>query len=234
MEILAIIPARGGSKGIPGKNIKPFAGYPLIAWTIAASRTAAAVSRTIVSTDSMEIKHVAEQYGAEVPFLRPAELATDSSQTEPTLLHVLNTLKEQEGYEPDAVLLLQPTSPIRFTGTIDALAKHFINGNYDAVLSVFEGHHFKWQDSKNPTALYDYTNRPLRQDLGEENRIYSETGSMYLTKTATLLEEGNRLGGHIGMIETDLLENIDIDTLDDFRLTELIASEWSDRLTLPQ
>jgi len=233
MEILAIIPARGGSKGIPGKNIKSFSGHPLITWTISASLASAKISRTIVSTDNKDIKDIALQYGAEVPFLRPPELATDEAQTEPVLLHVLQKLQESENYIPDAVVLLQPTSPIRFIGSIDSLIETFEKGEYDAVLSVYEGHHFKWKTGETVQALYDYKNRPLRQEIGKENRIYSETGSMYITRTEILQNTQNRLGGKIGLYEISALENIDIDTLDDFTLTEIIASRWGNRLTTP-
>ncbi|PIR54283.1 acylneuraminate cytidylyltransferase family protein [Candidatus Peregrinibacteria bacterium CG10_big_fil_rev_8_21_14_0_10_42_8] len=234
MEILAIIPARGGSKGIPGKNIKPFANYPLIAWTISASLAAKGITRTVVSTDNDEIKDVALTYGAEVPFLRPENLALDNSQTEPVLQNVLETLRSQEGYVPDAIMLLQPTSPIRFTGTIDAIIEKYKKGEYDSILSVFEGHHFKWKNEQNPVALYDHKNRPLRQDVQHEDHIYSETGSVYITRTKTFLYTQNRLGGKIGLYETGLLENIDIDSLDDFHLTEMIAKEWSHKLTTPE
>lgn len=231
MEILAIIPARGGSKGIPRKNIRPLAEHPLLTWTIAASLNAAQITRTVVSTDDEEIRTTALSYGAEVPLLRPAELSNDGAQTESALLHVLTTLKEKENYIPDAVVLLQPTSPIRFQGTIDAAITAFINGKFDAVLSVFEGHHFHWRPDGTP--LYDYKNRPLRQDLTDENRIVAETGSLYVTKTETLCSEKNRLGGNIGTFETTLLENFDIDTLEDFRLAELIAQEWAPKLSIP-
>lgn len=234
MDILAIIPARKGSKGIPDKNIKLLAGHPLIAWSIAASRASQYTIRTVVSTDSEDIAKIATQYGAEVPSLRPKELAEDSSQTEPALLHMLSVLQETESYIPDAVLLLQPTSPIRFRSSIDAVIKTYTEGEYDSALSVFEGHHFKWKNPQQAEALYDYKKRPLRQELTAENRLYSETGSMYIVRTSILQATHNRLGGTIGLYETDLLENIDIDTLDDFRLAELIANEWSGRLTIPK
>lgn len=118
-EVLAIIPARGGSKGIPHKNIKKFAGYPLIAWSIAAAKQSASVTRTIVSTDDEEIARVAREWGAETPFLRPAEFATDQSLDLPVFRHALEWLKENEGYEPDIVVQLRPTSPVRPVNLVD-------------------------------------------------------------------------------------------------------------------
>src|SRR3989344_2196891 len=109
-DILGIIPARGGSKVIPRKNIKPFLGKPLIVWAIAALKESGVVSRIIVSTDDDEIASVARAYGAEVPFMRPAELAEDSTPTLPVLVHALSWLKENEGYTPEYVVLFEPTS----------------------------------------------------------------------------------------------------------------------------
>ncbi len=110
-EVLAVIPARGGSKGIPRKNIRQFAGYPLIAYSIAAGLQAEMVTRVIVSTDDEEIAQVSRQFGAEVPFFRPTELAQDNTTDLPVFQHALRWLKEHEGYEPDVVVQLRPTSP---------------------------------------------------------------------------------------------------------------------------
>ncbi len=115
-EILALIPARGGSKGIPHKNIRSFAGYPLIAWSIAAGLQANSVSRVLVSTDDEEIASVARDYGADAPFLRPSELAQDRTTDLPVFEHALKWLEDIEGYKPDIVIQLRPTSPIRPIG----------------------------------------------------------------------------------------------------------------------
>ncbi|HJS20636.1 MAG TPA: acylneuraminate cytidylyltransferase family protein, partial [Anaerolineales bacterium] len=118
-EILALIPARGGSKGIPRKNIRSFAGYPLIAWSIAAARQSARVTRVIVSTDDDEITSVARECGAETPFLRPVELAQDQTTDLPVFEHALQWLEENENYLPEIVVQLRPTSPIRPQGMLD-------------------------------------------------------------------------------------------------------------------
>ena len=122
-EILALIPARGGSKGIPRKNIRSFAGYPLIAWSIAAAQQASSVTRTIVSTDDEEIASVAREYGAETPFLRPSALAQDNTTDLPVFEHALQWLEANENYQPEIVVQLRPTSPIRPKDCVDSAIK---------------------------------------------------------------------------------------------------------------
>ena len=119
MTTIAIIPARGGSKGIPGKNIVPLLGHPLIAYSIAASLASHSISRTIVSTDSEEIASIARRYGAEVPFLRPAEFSTDMSTDRDFLLHAIAWLAEYEKYQPEYIVHLRPTTPLRESEVID-------------------------------------------------------------------------------------------------------------------
>lgn len=232
-DILSIIPARSGSKGIPGKNIKSFNGHPLIAWSIGQSLASKHITRTIVSTDSEEIASVARRYGAEVPFLRPADLARDESPTEPSLLHVLDALKKNEGYDPDIVVLLQPTSPIRFNGRIDEAIERFKKEKYDSLLTVHAVHHLYWKNADHPEALYDFAHRPRHQEMKEKDQIYAETGSIYVTKTEILRTHRNRLGGKIGVLLTPREESIDIDTEEDFRLAEGIAKLCSSRLAAP-
>jgi N-acylneuraminate cytidylyltransferase len=122
-EILVIIPARGGSKGIPRKNIRMFSGYPLIAWSIAAAKKSQSVTRVIVSTDDPEIAAVAREWGAETPFLRPTEFAQDKTTDLPVFEHALKWLKENEKYQPDIVIQLRPTSPIRPLHCVDDAVK---------------------------------------------------------------------------------------------------------------
>ncbi|HEY5903570.1 MAG TPA: acylneuraminate cytidylyltransferase family protein, partial [Anaerolineales bacterium] len=117
-QVLAVIPARGGSKGIPRKNIRLFSGWPLLAWSIAAAQQAETVSRVIVSTDDEEIAAVGREYGAETPFLRPAEFARDDTTDLPVFEHALRWLDEHEGYRPEVVVQLRPTSPIRPRGLV--------------------------------------------------------------------------------------------------------------------
>jgi len=136
-KILAIIPARGGSKGIPFKNIKIFYGKPLIAWSIL-SALKSKIDRVIVTTDNPQIAKIAKKYGAEVPFLRPSYLAADSVACEPVIQHVIDWLKDNENYNPDGVALLLPTNPLRRSEHINQAIKMFTDRNLDYVVSVAE------------------------------------------------------------------------------------------------
>src|SRR3972149_10870259 len=153
-EILAIIPARGGSKGIPRKNIRNFAGWPLIAWSIAASKQSECVTRLLVSTDDEQIAAVAREFGAETPFLRPAEFAQDHSPDLPLFEHALKWLAGHEGYKPDVVLQLRPTSPIRPRGLLDEAVKILLaHPDADSVRGVVpagQNPHKMWRISGDP------------------------------------------------------------------------------------
>jgi len=126
-EVLAVIPARGGSKSIPRKNIEPFGGHPLLAYSIAAGLQARSVSRVIVSTEDPEIAERAVQYGAEIPFLRPTELAQDDTPDLPVFRHALGWLAEHESYHPGIVVQLRPTSPVRPRNCVDRAVEILVN-----------------------------------------------------------------------------------------------------------
>lgn len=221
MRCLAIIPARGGSKGVPGKNIRPIAGLPLIAWTIRQALECAASLQVTVSTDDEAIAAVARDHGADVPFLRPAHLAEDTTPTEPVMLHALDW-HEARGDRFDAVMLLQPTSPLRLPGTIDAAIRAFEDARADSLLGVCENHHFFWQNRSAPTALYDFRNRPRRQDIPADQRWYRENGSIYITSADQFRKGRNRLCGRIAMHVMHEVEGWEIDSLTDFAIVEAL------------
>ncbi len=214
MKILAIIPARGGSKGIPRKNLKFISGKPLIGWTIEQALASTLLDRVVVSTDDQEIAEVSRMYGAEVPFLRPAEISTDTASTEDAMLHAVDELGRQ-GYQPDFVMLLQATCPLRHSGAIDAAIETLFQAKADSLVSATEIHPFIWTSPNNAKANYDFQRRPRRQDLGEDGRLYEENGSIYLTRTNILLMERCRIGGKIVIYPMSKIENIDIDTEQD-------------------
>lgn len=223
MKLLAVIPARGGSKGIPRKNLAPVAGKPMIVWSIEHASACSAVAHVFVSTDDREIAEVARNAGAEVPLLRPAELAQDATATEPVLLHAVEAYRSL-GFDPDAVLLLQPTSPVRSAGALDRAVAQFVAEGADSLLSVCESHAFFWRRTDPPTASYDFMNRPRRQDIRAEDRWYRENGSIYLTRTDTLTKLRNRLGGRIALFEMSEAESYEVDSPTDLLIVDAILS----------
>ena len=223
MDFVAIIPARGGSKGLVNKNLLPLNGKPLIVWTIEQALSVSRIRRVIVSTDSQAIADIALKAGAEVPGLRPNELAEDHSPTEPVLLHAVTEWCATD--QPEVVILLQPTSPLRLDGTLEAAMTEFERCNADSLLSVCENHSFFWKAKKQPCANYDIYNRPRRQDIQPDDLQYRETGSFYLTRTEILLELGNRLGGKIELFTTPEIESWEIDTEIDFLIVEKLMQE---------
>jgi len=208
---LAVIPARGGSKGIPGKNGRVVAGRSLLAWSVAHARASARIDRVVVSTDAEDLAELARQAGAEVPFLRPAALATDDAPTEPAVIHAVEQLAA-DGYRPDAVVLLQPTSPVRLPGRIDRAVAQYEAEGADSLVGVTEIHPFTWRATpEGAAASYDPAHRPRRQDLAPEDRRFVENGSIYITATDLLLRTGCRLGGRVALHPMDPVEGIDVD-----------------------
>ena len=217
--ITAFIPARGGSKTVPGKNIKEFAGKPLIVHSIEYALQSKLIEEVVVSTDNSKITKIANSVGARV-INRPEELATDTATTESAIHHYLNKFSKK----PDIVVLLQATSPLRPKGSLDKTLTHFMNGGYDSLLSLSPTHRFFWRVKEDKTAYaeYDYLNRPRRQDMKPEDMRYVENGSLYIFTKEHFEKTENRLGGKIGYVEWPEDYGMEIDTEVDFQCVEKI------------
>ncbi len=223
--ILAIIPARGGSKGVPRKNIRILSGKPLIAWTIETALACLLLDRVIVSTEDQEIAEIARTHGAEVPFLRPESLAKDDTPGLEPVIHALLWLEENQAYRPDYVLLLQPTSPLRISQDIKRAIEKLKSSNSEAIISVTPvKHHPYWtkrltDDGK----LKDFllVDHPLlRQDLPP---AYALNGAIYLATRDVVLQQHsfyaqNNTNGYVMPPERSL----DIDSSWDFEVADLI------------
>ena len=220
MKILAVIPARGGSKGVPRKNIRLLNGKPLIAYTIEEAKKSKYIDRIIVSTEDKEIAEISTKYGAEV-IERPAELARDDTPTVDVVLHLLDSLNH---YEPDIIILLQPTSPLRTYEDIDSALVLFINNNCDSVVSVCEIEHtpywsFKIEDGYLKPIFGEEYLKKRRQELP---KVYIPNGAIFITTPDILKKYRSfyceRTVPYIMPIE----RSVDIDNEIDFLLAEIL------------
>jgi CMP-N-acetylneuraminic acid synthetase len=221
VSVIAVIPARGGSKGLPRKNILPLAGKPLVAHTILHARAATRVDRTIVSTDDAEIADVARAWGAEVPFLRPAALATDAATTEVVLQHALAWLEREERASVEVVVLLEATSPFRAAGVIDEVIARLDDPAIDTAFTVVRDHGYFWSCDGERIVRLDrgYAPRQTRPPR------WRETGSVYATRAA-VVRGGERIGPRVALVEQDETDAIvDVHSAFDLRLAEHIAAE---------
>jgi len=192
MTVLAIISARGNSKEIPNKNIRDLNGKPLIAWTIQAANNSKGISRVVVSTDSKKIAEVALSYGAEVPFMRPGELAQDNSSGISVVLHAIKWLSENENYKPLYIMLLQPTSPLRNSLDIDNAINLLENHSPSSVISVsLVKQHPYWMKNINKSGTISdfYSGEKILNTRQELPKIYIPNGAIYLTRSDRLLVE---------------------------------------------
>ncbi len=221
MNYIAVIPARGGSKGLPGKNTRLLAGKPLVAWSVEQALESGRIDCVHVTTDDPAIAEVARAHGADVPYLRPAELAQDTTPTEPVMTYALDWY-ERAARTFDAVVLLQPTSPLRLPGTLAAALEAFERHRVESLLGVCEDHHFFWRNREEPTALYDYRSRPRRQDIRLEDRWYRENGSIYISRTTSFRQHANRLCAPIHMHVMQEEEGWEIDSIADFVVVEAL------------
>jgi len=220
-KFLGLIPARGGSKSIPLKNIKPLLGKPLIAYTIEEALKSEYIDKIIVSTDDIQIAKISKEYGAEVPFIRPKELATDTSPTLPVIQHALKYL-ESEDYIPDFVVLLQPTSPLREVKHIDEAIKKILDTDADTVITLTESNiHPFWMRKLEGDKVYPFietcNNSLRRQDLPP---VYKLNGAVVVSKREVIVSGKNWQEQDIRAIIIAPIYSIDIDTPLDFYIAE--------------
>jgi len=228
MSILAIVPARGGSKGIPRKNLVDVCGKPLIAWSIETGNELArmgAVTRCIVSTDDAEIADVARQWGADIPFMRPAAFATDTAKAIDYVLHALDTLQAQ-GERYEAVMLLQPTAPIRDVQAIAEAVRRFRSGQSGSLISCYQ------EDYINDLVMYvdDGTgyltpknpnhNKGVRRQ--EHGPVMVRNGAVYITRTSYIRETGRLVCDRPMLMRMRKVDSIDLDAPDDLEILRAV------------
>lgn len=224
---VTIIPARGGSKGVPRKNVRPVAGKPLLAWTVEAAVNAKTVDRVIVSTDDAEIGAVAERYGAEVVW-RPAEISGDTVSSESALLHVLQVLKTR-GEVPEEIVFLQATSPLTTAEDIDACVNRLAETGADSAFTAKPFFYFVWKENPDGSCdgiNHDKRTRPRRQDREPQ---YEENGAVYVMKTEGFLKTRHRFFGKTVMSLMPEERCFEIDTAFDLDVVERLLSGRQDR-----
>ena len=240
-EVLAIVQARGGSKGLPRKNVRPLRGHPLVAYSIASGRAAKSITRLIVSTDDDEIAAVAVQYGAEVPFRRPLDLAADDTPDYPLFVHALDWLEANEKYRPDAIVQLRPTTPFRPRGMLDEAIRILLaDSQADCVRGVTapkQTPYKMWRDAGDgylapllETAFAEPYNMP-RQKLPQ---AFWQTGHVDVIRTSTIRQQHSLTGRRVRPVHVDLSYCVDIDTPADFELAEQIIDQKRLDIDLPQ
>jgi CMP-N-acetylneuraminic acid synthetase len=226
MSITAFIFARGGSKGLPQKNTRDFLGKPLIAWSIDHAKSVPRIDRVIVSTDSEEIAAVALAHGAEVPFLRPAELATDTSPEWFAWRHALQYLEDNENYSPEVMVSVPATSPLRHPADIDSCLDEYLKGDVDAVITVCDSHRNPWFNMVKPStdgyiSLVNTPENPIyrRQDAPV---VFDMTTVAYVLRPQFVLESFGLFTGRIRAVTVPLSRSTDIDTFLDFEFSEYL------------
>ena len=226
-QCCAIIPARGGSKGIPGKNLVELGGKPLLARTIEAARRARSVDEVYLSTDDPEIADVARKWGAAV-IERPAEISGDSASSEAALLHALDTIRDRNGGDPGVVTFLQCTAPLTAPEDIDGTVELVLIDGYDSAFAGTEFHYFVWRRGDDREGLgvnHDPAHRPLRQDRELE---YLEAGAVYAMRVAGFRSARHRFFGKVGIYVMPLSRCFEVDDPDDLRVAEALLGEDMD------
>jgi len=223
MRVLGIIPARGGSKGLSKKNIKILGEKPLIAWSIEAGLKSKLINKVIVTSDNNEIIDVSRKYGAEIPFIRPSDLASDTATTRDVLVHAINDFSFK-GENYDYIVLLQPTSPFRKVSDIDAAILKAIENPVDMVVAVKETnsnpYYVLFEDDEN-----GYLRKSKDGDFSRRQdcpKVYEYTGSIYVIKVSSLLENESLAFNRVEKYLTEDIHSIDIDNLLDFQYAEFL------------
>ena len=228
MRIVAFIFARGGSKGLPGKNIRSLQGKPLIAWSIEHALEVDRIDRVIVSTDSLEIASISRQYGADVPFIRPANLAMDNSPEWLSWRHGLEYLKENTGSIPELMVSLPATAPLRLAVDINSCIDEYEKGLADVVITVTDSHRNPYFNmvKENSDGTYGLVNAPpltvkRRQDAPI---VYDMATVCYVVNSEFIMSHDSIFEGRIGAVHVPTERAIDIDTLLDFQIAEALLS----------
>ena len=224
MNVVAFIFARGGSKGLPGKNIRPFGGKPLIAWSIEHAQAVDRISRVLVSTDCSEIAAVALKYGAEVPFMRPAELADDHSPEWLAWRHALNYLRETTGELPDVMVSVPATAPLRLPQDIENCLNEYENHDADIVITVTDPHRSPYFNmvKKNADGSVGLVNPPQKAIARRQDTpiVFDMATVCYVVKPEFVMSHESTFEGHVRSLHVPTVRAIDIDTLLDFQIAE--------------
>ncbi len=219
MHTVAVIPARGGSKGLKNKNIYPVAGKPLLAWTILQALASTSIERVFVTTDDQTIAEVASEFGAEV-IVRPPELSGDKATSESAIIHAAGVIERDHHIPIDIIVFLQATSPLRKPQDIDRAVELFLREGADSLISVTRADDLTLWESKGgewKSVNFDYRNRGMRQDRPTQ---FIENGSIYIFNPETLTVFGNRIGEKLSAYEMDFWQTWEIDTLEEIDLIE--------------
>ncbi len=226
MKAVAIIPARGGSKGIPRKNISPFNGKPLICWNIEAALQAELVDQVVVSTDDAEIAEVSRNAGATV-IMRPDDISSDIASSEDALLHALSHINTQ----PELTVFLQCTSPLTQSADIDNCIRKLLDTGADSAFTATESHRFLWKNTESASGInHDGAERKRRQDLEKE---FAENGAIYVMRTAGFRQSQHRFFGKTVISEMPSTRTWEIDSREDIHVAEALSRLWNKTEALP-
>ena len=232
MEVLAIVPARGGSKGLPNKNILPLLGHPLIAYSIHAAKESSLVSRVLVSTDSPVIAEVSKKYGADVPFIRPSEFAADLSRDLEVFQHALQWLDKNEGYKPDLVIQLRPTSPVRPKGLLDDAITRLSKSDADSLrivtASPITPYKMWFVDNENtimrPLLSLDGVAEPFNEPRQSLPKTYWQIGTLDVIRPEVILNKNSMSGQRILPYVVGHELAVDIDEIQSFKKAEEVIT----------